>query len=284
MIDDARARQRRHRRTAASASLVAAALLGVGFAYLGGGGGSRSPGSPGLPSSVVQVAAKLRNLSGAPCTWTPTITGKPNRRLLSVLRVFRHGSTPPGVLEQLQPRFPGPFGEEIYANYVRRAGVFAGGPTYLLVFRDTGCSPIVATGQRRRLVRNWLGDNIGIYRPGTDAAGPGSLSGGVNTVESGGWAWLGAPGIKGLAKQSETVTLLVPDQVASVTIRYPAEAVEPAYHRHPGPIVPAITINEKASNNVVTFSVRHRNSAAMAPLTMVWRAANGDTIKTFHRL
>jgi hypothetical protein len=154
------------------------------------------------------------------------------------------------------------------------ARTFDGGPTYLLVVHNNGCG---------RFANGAAGDGIWISRPGTHELG-GSLDITANTVKRGQWLWLGGPGIEGLATTSETVSLLVPDGVASVSIRYPSERVEPAYHKHPGPIVAAFTINAKPINNLVMFNVHHHSSAAMAPLTMIWRATDGHIIKTFHRL
>jgi hypothetical protein len=281
VIEEARARQRREQRIGFVALVAAAAVVAAALAFVGGGGSSVSHRHPGTATPAL-VAAQFRNVSGAPCVWHPTISGTPSRSLLSILGVFeRSAGLVNHVPSQLLPA-PGMFGEELYARYVRRAGTFAGGPTYLYLFDDTGCDPSPAIGGSLRIERRWLGDDVGIYRPGIHEQG--EINGGAAAIDSGQWVWLGGPGIKGLASTSETITLLVPDQVASVTIRYPTEAVEPAYHKHPGPTVPALTINVKPINNVVTFNLHHHSSAAMAPLTVTWRATSGVITKTFHRL
>lgn len=281
VIEEARSRQRRHRSAALVATIAAAAVVGVGLAFVGGGGGFQGQAGSTLPTPSL-VAAKFRNVSGAPCVWHASTSGTPNASLLSILGVFRRATTRVRPIAGITPRAPNPFGEEVYANYFRRAGVFAGSPTYLYLFDDTGCSPISSHGEGLKMERRWLGDDVGIARPGVQEDG--GLNGGAATIESGQWYWLGGPGLPGLAATSETVTLLVPDEVASVSIRYPTEAVEPAYHKHPGPIVPALTINATPTNNLVTFNVHHHSSAAIAPVTVIWRAANGHIINTFHRL
>jgi hypothetical protein len=278
VIEDARARQRRHRGIAFAATIAAAAIVGIGLTFVGGGRGPHRQAGSGHPTPSL-VAARFRNVSGAPCVWHPTTGGTPSRSLLSILGVFRSTTARVRPLGEIVQRLSDPLGDEVYANYVRLAGVFAGSPTYLYVEDATGCS---TTSLRPTNERRWLGDNVAIFRPGVHELG--AVFGGAAAIEGAQWVWLGGPGIKGLASTSETVTLLVPDHVASVTIRYPTEAVEPAYHKHPGPIVPALTINATPINNLVTFTVHHHASGAIGPVIMIWRAKNGGIIKTFKKL
>jgi hypothetical protein len=76
---------------------------------------------------------------------------------------------------------------------------------------------------------------------------------------------------------------VVPDDVASLTVHYPAGEANPGYHTKP--VLPAVTINTKPIDNVVLYNV-HRASggAAFAPVTMTWHATDGHVIKTFNRL
>ena len=278
VIEEARARQRRQRRGAAAAVVATAGIVALALVIAGGGGAGNAAGGAALPGKT-PLAAKNSGLANAACVWHPTISGAPNKALLSILGVFRRAPTPMDKDPAINlDRGLGlvATGLELYTNYIRLARMFDGGPTYLLVVHNNGCARF---DQSDHFTAD---DEVWISRPGVE--GVGGIQATAKAITEGHWVWLGGPGIKGLAATSETVTLLVPDEVASVSIRYPTEAVEPAYHRHPGPIVPALTINAKPTNNLVMFNVHHHSSAAMAPLTMTWRAADGHIIKTFNRL
>jgi hypothetical protein len=76
---------------------------------------------------------------------------------------------------------------------------------------------------------------------------------------------------------------VVPDDVASLTVHYPAGEANPGYHTKP--VLPAVTINTKPIDNVVLYNVhRASGAAAFASVTMTWHATDGHVIKTFNRL
>jgi hypothetical protein len=275
VIREARARERRQRRGVAAAIAAAAGIIALALSIAGGGRAGNAAGRAALPGQT-PLTVKANGLTNAACVWHPTLSGTPDKALLSILGVLRRAPGPTDTDPAIKLRGLGgaATGFELYSNYIRFARSFDGGPTYLLIVRNNGCA---------RFGDGRAGDGVWISRPGVHELG-GSQVTTTKALETGQWLWLGGPAIKGLATTSETVSLLVPDVVASVSIRYPTEAVEPAYHRHPGPIVPALTINAKPVNNLVMFNVHHHSSAAMAPLTMTWRATDGHVIKTFHRL
>ena len=75
--------------------------------------------------------------------------------------------------------------------------------------------------------------------------------------------------------------MIVPDGVASVTLRYPAGRAS----GYSAKISPPVTITTAPVDNMVVVSVPR--SAGGGPIwvpTMIWRAANGHIIKTFDRL
>lgn len=67
--------------------------------------------------------------------------------------------------------------------------------------------------------------------------------------------------------QATLIAAIVPDRVASITLRYPS-----------------ITVTAAVVNNVVVASVPHPGSPLWRPISMIWRTANGHIIKTFNGL
>jgi hypothetical protein len=110
--------------------------------------------------------------------------------------------------------------------------------------------------------------------------GGGGCGGTAAQIEDGRFVITGGPGIAG-NRHSGTVQMIVPDGVASVTLRYPPG---PANGFTPKIISPAFTLSTRVVNNVMLANVP-RNSGGGAiskPTVMVWRAADGHIIKTFH--
>jgi hypothetical protein len=96
-------------------------------------------------------------------------------------------------------------------------------------------------------------------------------------IEQGHDVGTGPPG----SSTSATVTMIVPDGVASVTLRYPAGRAS-GYSRQ---ISPPVTITTAPVNNMLVVSVPR--SAGGGPIwapTMIWRAANGHIVRTFNKL
>ena len=76
------------------------------------------------------------------------------------------------------------------------------------------------------------------------------------------------------------MAILVPDGVATVTLRYRARHIGGLGRR----ILPALTVTGHAVNNAVVVSVPRTSAQAQTIQSMTWRAANGSIIKTFSRL
>jgi hypothetical protein len=104
-------------------------------------------------------------------------------------------------------------------------------------------------------------------------AGPGGPEHGTSwaQIEQGQDAGSGPPG----SSTSATVTMVVPDGVAKVTLRYPAG---PASGYSPT-ISPAFTVTTTPVNNLLVLTLPR--SSPLQRGTVVWRAANGHIIKTF---
>jgi hypothetical protein len=81
------------------------------------------------------------------------------------------------------------------------------------------------------------------------------------------------------AGTSSTVTIIVPDGVAKVTLRYPAGRAS----GYSPKISPPFTITTAPVNNEVVVSVpRSGGGGAIHQAKMIWRAANGRVIKTLN--
>jgi hypothetical protein len=75
--------------------------------------------------------------------------------------------------------------------------------------------------------------------------------------------------------------MIVPDGVAKVTLRYPAGRAS----GYSPKTSPPFTITTIPVNNEVVVSVpRSGGGGPIWVPTMIWRAANGHIIKTFHKL
>jgi hypothetical protein len=105
----------------------------------------------------------------------------------------------------------------------------------------------------------------------------GGSGGGGSTaaqIEQGQEVGSGPPG----SSTSSTLTIVVPDGVAKVTLDYPAgraSGYSPA-------ISPPVTITTRPVGNLVVVRVPRSNPLQKAAMT--WRAADGHVIKAFKRV
>jgi hypothetical protein len=74
--------------------------------------------------------------------------------------------------------------------------------------------------------------------------------------------------------------MLVPDEVAAVTLHYPAGKIG-GFDRHHAP---AFTITTNVVGNLVIVTVPRAGNRLDHPQPMIWRAAGGTIVKTFSRL
>jgi hypothetical protein len=150
---------------------------------------------------------------------------------------------------------------------VRRTRVIGGRSYYLYPARQ-GCSP-GHEGIANAAINVDLGHGLhgGVGGGGADAA----------QIEAGETASTGPPG----SDTTATITMIVPDGVASVALRYPpgrASGYSPKVS--PGFTVTAVPIG----NEIVVTVPRSAGGGPIWKPTMIWRSADGSVRRVFHRL
>ena len=264
VIEEARARQRRHRGMAGAALLAVAAVAGILLGTTGGGGGSH-PRSASVPAG--RPPSKTARLSPASCISGrgATLQGAPSKSLLSILGVLRRPATAADAGSGITARG---FISGVFVHYIRRARVVAGSPYYVYPAVVGGCG----TGEKPHEGIVELATHVDLG--GGTIGGTGGGGATAADIEQGQDASSGPPG----SSTSATITLVAPDGVAKVTLRYPAG---PASGYSPK-ISPPFTITTTPVDNLVVVSVPR--SSPLRQGTMIWRAANGHIIKRFNRL
>jgi hypothetical protein len=264
VIEDARERHRRERGVIAAAAVAAAVVAAIVLQSVGGGG-SR----PASASVAGRPGAQLAVLASCATSQTKELQGAPSQSLLSILGVLRRPATPADALPPaFQHNLLRGFTRAVYVNYIRRARVIGGVSYYIYPAVVGGCGQPTHEGIRDLATHVPLGH--GIY---------GSVGGGGATtadIEDGRDLVTGPPG----SSQSCTITMVVPDGVASVTLRFPAG---PANGFRKNVISPAATVTTNPVGSLVAVKVP-RSGGTIGQATMTWRAANGHVIKTFSRL
>jgi hypothetical protein len=260
VIEEARARQRRHR-AVAGALLAVAAVAGILLGTTGGGGGSR-PRSASVPAG--RPPSTTARLSPASCTGK-ALRGAPDKSLLSILGILRRPATAAdtgsGIIGRGLIR-------AVFVHYIRRARVVAGSPYYLYPAVVGGCG----TREKPREGVMMLATKVDLGHGLIGGSGGGGAT--AAEIEQGQLASSGPPG----SSTSATITMVVPDGVASVTLHYPAG---PASGYSPK-ISPPVTITTTPVENLVVVSVSR--SSPLQRGTAIWRAANGHIIKTINKL
>jgi hypothetical protein len=268
VIEEARARQRRQRGMAGAVALAAIALAAVLLAFVGGGGGShpaRAPMPAGHPPS------KAARLSEASCLARDgrALRGAPSRSLLSILGVLRR---PASATDALPQGFVGHgLVRDVFVHYIRRTRVIDGGSYYIFPAIIGGCGV-----EKAREGMMDLATHISLGAGIVGGAGGGGAT--AADIEQGKDAGTGPPG----SSTRATITMIVPDGVAVVTLRYPAGRASGYSPR----ISPPVTITSAPVNNELVVSVPRSAGGGpiRRPTVMIWRAADGHVIRTFHRL
>ncbi len=104
--------------------------------------------------------------------------------------------------------------------------------------------------------------------------GGGSSAAQIERAEDAG---TGPPG----SSTSATITMIVPDGVASVSLHYPAGRAS----GYSAKISPPVTITAPVINNELVVRVpRNGGGGTIRQPRMIWRAADGRVTKTFSRL
>ena len=258
VIEKARTRHRRERGALAGVAIAAAVIAAIVLPSLGGGGNSH-PANASVPAGPHPAVL-------AACAITPPkdLQGPPSKSLLSILGVLRRPTTPADALPPGIQSLGG-FTREVYVNYIRRARVIGGISYYIFPAVVGGCGQPTRVGISE--VATHVPSGHGDF--GSDSTG------GITAVqiEDGHDFGSGPPG----SSTSCTVTMVVPDRVASVTLHFPAG---PANGFHKNVISPAATVTTQPVGNLVAVRVPRSGGTIGPPATMTWRDANGHVIKT----
>ncbi len=262
VIEEARERQRRHRLrgTIVLAGIVLGGVIAWGAAG-GPGGGATQPGAAPARSSASERAR--RSHSGCAAVYGKALQGAPGRSLLAILGVLRRPQTAADTL----PPEVGRTGDT-FVHYVRRTRVIDG-RSYYIYPALTGCSP-GHVGLMDIATNVDLGAGI--------VGGVGGGGGGAANIEAGEHVSTGPPG----SATSATITMIVPDGVATVTLRYPAGRAS----GYSPKVSPPFTVTSPVVGNelVVTVPRSGGGGPIRAPSAMIWRAASGRVVRRFKRL
>ncbi len=266
VIEEARARQRRHRGVAAAATITAGAIAAILLAFAGGGGRSH-PGSASLPERHhPPKTARLTSTACASAT-SRALQGSPSRSLLAILGVLRRPATAADALPQALAAQGA--GSDAFVHYIRRTRVVRGSPYYIFPAILGGC------GGRARQGIMHLETNIDLGAGAIGAIGGGGAT--AARIEQGRAVATGPPG----SSTSSTVTMIVPDGVAKVTLRFPAGRAS----GYSPKIWPPFTVTTTPVNNEVVVSVpRSAGGGAIHQAKTIWRAADGRIVRTFDGL
>jgi len=264
VIEEARERQARHRGLAGAGGV---ALVGIGLVVWGASGGLGGAGHTASHRAQPVGAASSADRGGRACApvYGKPIVGEPSRSLLSILAVLRRPATPADSL----PPSVGPVGDP-FVRYVRRTRVIDG-RSYYLYPSLFGCEPghqgLMDLATRVALGGGTIG---GVGGGGASAA----------DIEAGRDVSTGSPG----SATSATITMVVPDGVASVVLRYPAGRPS----GYSPKISPAFAVTARPIGNEVVVRVPRSAGGGpiWAPSAMIWRMhdGHGRVTRVFHTL
>jgi hypothetical protein len=252
VIDDARRRQHAHRRVAAAAAAGIVVLTAWATLGLDGGSAPRESAIPsGLSARIPGPTLTASSLTSCLVHERNGVQGTPSKALLDILGVLRRPATPADALPRRALD-----GSAAYLRYVRRARVVGGVSYYVYPVVAVGCGQSGAYDAIALLsTRAAAGHGV--------ALGAGWDGATAADIEKGGAFGGGTP----LFNNGPTITMIVPDGVASVTLHYPTH----------------LTRTAQPVNNVLIIQAPRRGISPV-PGLMIWRTADGHIIKTFHRL
>ena len=253
VIEEARARQRRHRglvRAAVIAAGVIAALL-LGFA--GGGGGSH-PGSAAVPAR--RRAVEDRSI--LVCGLRPGRGAAGGAEQVAAVDPRRAAPTGDGGRRR-SGIAAGGFISGVFVHYIRLARVVDGSPYYIYPGIVGGCG----TGETPHQGIMELARNVDLGHGLMGGTGGGGAT--AAAIEQGKDASSGPPG----SSTSSTITMVVPDGVANVTLRYPAGRAS----GYSPKISPAFTITTAPVGNLVVATLPRSNPLQNG--TVIWHSADG---------
>ncbi len=262
VIEEARARQRRHRGLAAAGVVAAGVTAALLLGSAGRGGGSHH-GSAAVPAG--RLPSKTARSSPAACGQEGALQGAPSRSLLSILGVLRRPATVADAGSGIVARG---FISGVFVHYIRLARVVDGSPYYVYPGIVGGCG----TGETPHQGIMELARNVDLGHGLMGGTGGGGDT--AAAIEQGESASSGPPG----SATSSTITMVVPDGVATVTLRYPAGRAS----GYSPKISPAFTITTAPVGNLVVVTLPRSNPLQQG--TIIWRSAGGRVIKTFDGL
>jgi hypothetical protein len=259
VIEEARAIQRRQRRAVATAALATGLTAALLINAAGGGQSHRaSVRGPGtahpLTASRVQPASCRR-------TVRRLLQGPPSKSLLSILGVLRR---PASSADQVPLRLQrlGAAGNA-FVHYVRRTRSIGGASYYIYPAVISGCGTHARQGMMH------LDANVEREGSATDGGGASAAA-----IEQGKDIATGPPG----SPTSSTLTMLVPDGVATVRVSLPAGPAS----GYSAKISPAVTITTTPSGNeVIARLPRSIGGGAIRRGKITWIAADGRVLRAF---
>ena len=258
VIEKARARQRRERGAVVAATIAAAVIAAIVLPSVGGSGRSH-PANASVPAGPHAVV-----LASCAVSQPKELQGAPSQSLLSILGVLRRPATPADALPPGIQLLRG-FTPEVYVNYIRRARVIGGISYYIYPAVVGGCGQPTHEGITE--LATHVPSGHGDY--GSDGGGGATAA----QIEDGRDYSSGPPG----SSTSGTVTMVVPDGVASVTLHFPAG---PANGFRKNIISPAATVTTRPVGNLVAVRVPRSGGTIGPAATMTWRDPSGHVIKT----
>lgn len=258
VIEEARARQRRHRGVAAAGVIAAGVTAALLLGFAGGGGGSHR-GSSAVPAG--RLPSKTARSSPAACGQGGALQGAPSKSLMSILGVLRR---PAVAADAGSGIAAGGFISGVFVHYIRLARVVDGSPYYVYPGIVGGCG----TGEAPHQGIMELARNVDLGNGLMGGTGGGGAT--AAQIERGHDASSGPPG----SSTSSTVTMVVPDGVATVTLHYPAGRAS----GYSPKISPAFTITTAPVENLVVVTLPRSNPLQQG--AVIWRSADGRVIKT----
>ena len=194
--------------------------------------------------------------------------GPPSKSLLSILGVLRRPATAADTIrQQLAGRG---LTRDVFVRYVRRTQVINGSPYYIYPAIVGGCG---VESQREGIMELATHIDLGAGVFGGTGGGGGTAA----DIEQGRTVGTGPPG----SATSTTITMIVPDGVANVTVHFPAGRAS----GYSPKISPPFTTSSRPVGNELVLRIPRSNIPESVPgLRMIWRAADGHIFKTFNRL
>lgn len=243
--------------------MALSALAAGSAAWLSTGGNGHTRSNAGWKPRASSAAASRPHRNGA-CHVVRggEVDARPQRALLSILGVLRRPPTP-------ADRLPSGLSAAgaVFAGYVRRTRVI-GSSSYFIYPVVSGCRP----------GREGIGNsaiNVDLGHGLLGGVGGGGAT--AHEIEAGEAVSTGPPG----SDTTATITMIIPDGVARVTLDYPAGRAS-GY----SPLVsPPFTITTAPVGNELVVTVPR--SAGGGPIwrpTMTWRASDGRVLRRFDRL